>query len=145
MPCEGAVCGVVWCRGLLWVCVCVCWCLCLCVLLVWVLVCVWCVHVVIVLVSVSGVGVRVCGVCVCCCVLVFVCVVVCVCVLLCVCDCVSVVAVWRAEKPVCAFKTLPCVHSKRPCVYWQYVPMYKTCGRGTGTHGEVLNVHTGTF
>ena len=49
--------------------------------------------------------------------------------------------------------SLPCVRPKRPRVYVQNVPVYagttrtcvSTCGRGAGTHGDVLNVHTGTF
>ena len=36
--------------------------------------------------------------------------------------------------PVCAFKMLPCVSSKRPC--------HIRHGRFDGTHGSVLNVHT---
>ena len=63
----------------------------------------------------------------------------CVCVLLCVacvCGvCVLLCVVWHAEKP-------PCVHSERPCVYQYHAHMFDTCGRGTGTHGDVLNVHT---
>ena len=37
---------------------------------------------------------------------------------------------------MCTFKTSPCVPaSTSTCVY--------TCARGAGTHGDVLNVHTG--
>ena len=55
----------------------------------------------------------------------------------------------------------PCVHSKRPLVYVRNVPVCTgttpacviTCGRGAGTHGDVLNsthggvlnVHTEVF
>ena len=47
----------------------------------------------------------------------------------------------------------PCVDSKRARVYVQNVPVctgttrtcFNTCARGAGTHGDVLNVHTGTF
>ena len=54
---------------------------------------------------------------------------------------------------VCPFKTFPCVHSKRPRVCVQNVPVctgttrtcFNTCARGAGIHGDVLNVHTGTF
>ena len=46
-----------------------------------------------------------------------------------------------------------CVHWKRPRVYVQNVPIctgttrtcWNTCARGARTHGDVLNVHTGTF
>ena len=48
---------------------------------------------------------------------------------------------------------LPCVDSKRPRVYVQKVPVCagttpacgNTCARGAGTHGDVLNPHTGVF
>ena len=44
----------------------------------------------------------------------------------------------------------PCVHSKHTRVYVQNVPVCtgtartrgNTCGRGAGTHGDVLNVRT---
>ena len=47
----------------------------------------------------------------------------------------------------------PCVRPNRPRVYVQNVPVFagttrtcsNTCARGAGTHGDVLNVHTGTF
>ena len=47
----------------------------------------------------------------------------------------------------------PCVHWKRHRVYVQNVPMctpttrtcWNTCARGARAHGDVLNVHTGTF
>ena len=42
---------------------------------------------------------------------------------------------------MCRFKTPPCVHSKRPRVS----TCINTCGRGAGTHGDVLNVHTEAF
>ena len=47
-----------------------------------------------------------------------------------------------------------CVDSKTPpCVHSQSVPVYagttrtcvSTCARGASTHGDVLNVHKGTF
>ena len=49
--------------------------------------------------------------------------------------------------------TSPYVDSKRARVYVQNVPVHagnththvETCARGAGTHGDVLNVHTGTF
>ena len=49
--------------------------------------------------------------------------------------------VWRAEKP-------PCVRPNRARVCIVYVPgttrtCSNTCARGAGTHGDVLNVHTG--
>ena len=58
--------------------------------------------------------------------------------------CVSRV-VWHAEKP-------PCVDSTRLRVYIQNVPVYasntrtrfSTCARVAGTHGDVLNLHTGS-
>ena len=47
----------------------------------------------------------------------------------------------------------PYVRPKRPRVHVQNVPVYAgitpasvtTCGRRAGTHGDVLNVHTGAF
>ena len=47
----------------------------------------------------------------------------------------------------------PCVHSKRPLVYVRNVSVCTgttricviTCGRGAGTHGDVLNLHTEAF
>ena len=47
----------------------------------------------------------------------------------------------------------PCVDSKGPRVYVQNVPVctgttrtcVTTCGRGAGTHGDVLNLHTEVF
>ena len=47
-------------------------------------------------------------------------------------------------------KNHPCVDSKRPRVYVQNVTVYagntrtcfSACGRGAGTHGDVLNLHT---
>ena len=38
---------------------------------------------------------------------------------------------------VCAFRTFPCVPATGP--------HEKTCVRGAGTHGDVLNVHTEAF
>ena len=65
-----------------------------------------------------------------------VCVVLCV-VLCCVCGVVCGAA-WHAEKTsVCRFKTSPCTGTTRTCV--------TTCGRGAGTHGDVLNPHTEVF
>ena len=57
---------------------------------------------------------------------------------------------WRRPFPLPPFH--PCVHSTRPRVHVQYVPVYagttRTCwntfARGAGTKGDVLNVHTGT-
>ena len=54
---------------------------------------------------------------------------------------------------VCGFKTSPCVRSKLPRVYVQNFPVctgtmrtcFNTCARGADIHGDVLNVHTGTF
>ena len=51
------------------------------------------------------------------------------------------------------FPCPPYVHSKRPRVYIQNVPVctgttrtcVSTCARGAGTHGDILNAHTGTF
>ena len=122
MLCVGAVCGVVWCRGLLCVgvCVLVCGCVCLrmslCVsVCVSVLVCVVC-------------GLVWCVLCV-----------VCGCVWLCVVVCgMLFVVVWHAENPhvciqhvpVCAFKTFPCVPA--------------TCPHEK-KHVGMLPVHTGTF
>ena len=47
--------------------------------------------------------------------------------------------VWHAEKTsVCRFKNVPvCTGTTPACV--------KTCGRGAGTHGDVLNLHTEVF
>ena len=48
---------------------------------------------------------------------------------------------WHAENPpVCTFKTPPCVRSGRLRVYRQRARMSKT-----GTHGDVLTVHTEAF
>ena len=114
MPCVGAVCGVVWCRGLLCVRDALCPC---CVRVgVCVLVCAcWCV----------GVGV-------CWCVLWW-------CVWLCVVWCL----LWcgTLKTSVCAFNTSPCVRSKRSRVYRQHAHMYKTCGHVAGTHVTFLT-HT---
>ena len=68
------------------------------------------------------------------------CVFVCVC---CVCVCCGMLK--KRGKPVFGFNV--------PRVYIQNVPVYagttrtcvETCARGAGTHGDVLNVHTGTF
>ena len=54
---------------------------------------------------------------------------------------------------LCGTVKTPCVHSKRARVYVHNVPVctgttltcVETCARGAGTHGDVLNVHTGTF
>ena len=61
------------------------------------------------------------------------------CVVCCVVCCVTL------KNPVCAFKTLACVRSKRPRVYRQHAHMFYTCARVAGTHGDVLNVHTQAF
>ena len=45
-------------------------------------------------------------------------------------------AAWHAEKN-------PCVGSKRFRVCRQSARMLNTCGRFAGTHGSVLNLHTG--
>ena len=68
-----------------------------------------------------------------------------VCVVCCVswCGVFGGVCVWHAENPPSVdFNTPPCVHSKRLRAYRQHVHMYKTCGRGASTHGNVLNEHT---
>ena len=44
-------------------------------------------------------------------------------------------AAWHAEKPVCRFKTLPCVPAKRSFCWY-------TRKRFEPTHGDVLNLHT---
>ena len=42
-------------------------------------------------------------------------------------------------------KTCPCVRSKPPRLYRHHAHMcFNMCARGAGTHGDVLNVHTGT-
>ena len=99
MPYVGAVCGVVWCRGLL------------------------CVR--------DGVCV-VCGLVWCVCCVVWLCVVWCL--------------LWcgTLKTSVCAFNTSPCVRSKRSRVYRQHAHMFYTCGHVAGTHGDILNAHTGT-
>ena len=64
---------------------------------------------------------------------------------LCLCCVVCVVS------PCVCSKTPPCVRSKRLRVKIQNVPVctgttpacVTTCGRGAGTHGDVLNAHTG--
>ena len=65
------------------------------------------------------------------------------CVLWCVC---VVVVLWRCgvsiQNPMCRFKTCPYVRLKRFRVCRQNA---RTCARGAGTHGDVLNVNTGTF
>ena len=48
------------------------------------------------------------------------------------------------EPSVCAFNTPACVRSKRLRVYRQHAHMKKTCGHVAGTHGDILNAHTGT-
>ena len=50
----------------------------------------------------------------------------------------------RERPSVCAFNTSPCVRSKCPRVYRQHAHMKKTCGHVAGTHGDILNAHTGT-
>ena len=84
-------------------------------------------------VVVCGVCVVSCGLCAVCCA--------CWCGCCCCVWCVVVFGcvVWHAEKTsVCRFKTSPCVPAPRlACV--------KTCGRGVGTHGDVLNLHTEVF
>ena len=69
-----------------------------------------------------------------------------VCVVVCV-RCRGAVAVW------CLDSKPPCVHSKRARVYVRNFSVctgttrtcVSTCARFAGTHGNVLNVHTGTF
>ena len=61
----------------------------------------------------------------------------------CCCVC-HVVARWKpssVHSKRCIFKTSPCV-PVRTCL--KHVLVVSTCGRGVGTHGYVLNVHTGT-
>ena len=68
-----------------------------------------------------------------------VCCAVCCVVLCCVCCvCAVVVVVWceTRKNPVCTFKASPCVPTTR-------LHMVNTCGRVAGTHGDVLNAHTG--
>ena len=56
----------------------------------------------------------------------------------CVCGCVYVLSCLALKNaPVCTFKTLPCVRSRRPC--------HMGHGRLEGTYGSVLNVHTEAF
>ena len=43
---------------------------------------------------------------------------------------------WHAENPVCTFQTSSVCTGTTPACG-------NTCGRGAGTHGDVLNVHTG--
>ena len=51
---------------------------------------------------------------------------------------------------MCPHNRSPCVHSTRPRVYVQNVPVctgttrthVSTCARGVGTHGDVLGGHT---
>ena len=50
----------------------------------------------------------------------------------------------RERPSVCAFNTSPCVRSKCPRVYRQHAHMFYTCGHVAGTHGDILNAHTGT-
>ena len=74
----------------------------------------------------------------------------CLCVCLCVwCGVVCAVCccvVWHAEKPPCVdSKRLSCVHSKRHVNAGNTRTCFSTCARGAGTHGDVLNVHTGTL
>ena len=82
------------------------------------------------------------------------CVVVCLCVV-----CVGVVWVWCVVCCVggvsvgCGTLKTPCLDSKRLHVYIQNVPVnagntrtcFSTCAHVAGTHGNVLNAHTGTF
>ena len=65
-----------------------------------------------------------------------VCLVVCVCVVLCR-------VVWHAENPVYRLKTLSVCRFKNVPVYAGNTrTCFSTCGRGAGTHGDVLNLHT---
>ena len=50
----------------------------------------------------------------------------------------------RERPSVCAFNTSPCVRSKCPLVCRQHAHMFFSCGHVAGTHGDVLNAHTGT-
>ena len=50
-------------------------------------------------------------------------------------SCVECVGCGTLKKPVCIFET-------SPCVFRHHAHLYKTCGRGTGAHSVVLNVHT---
>ena len=50
----------------------------------------------------------------------------------------------RERPSVCAFNTPACVRTKRPRVYRQHAHMFFPCGHVAGTHGDILNAHTGT-
>ena len=65
----------------------------------------------------------------------------CACVFVCLCELRHAEKMWK--NPVCGFKTAPCVHSKRPVCTGTARTCVSTCARGAGTHGEVLNPHTG--
>ena len=53
--------------------------------------------------------------------------------------------VGEERRRVYASNASPCVRAKRLLVYQHHADLYKTCGRGAGTHGDVLNVHTFFF
>ena len=59
----------------------------------------------------------------------------CLCLLVVLWSCCCCVVVYTLKTPVCTFKTSPCVPAPPTCG--------NTCGRGAGTHGDVLNAHTG--
>ena len=73
------------------------------------------------------------------CVVVVVVVVCCVLCVVCVVCCVLCVVVCHAENPPCVrSQNVPvCTGTTRTCI--------KTCARGAGTHGDILNGHTGGF
>ena len=48
-------------------------------------------------------------------------------------------------QPVCPFKTSPCERSNVPVCTGTTHTCVSTCARCAGVHGDVLNVHTGTF
>ena len=87
--------------------------------------------------SLLSVSVSVCWWCVC------VCVSSCVFVWCCVVWCGACRVVWHAENPVCRLKTLSVCRFKNVLVYAGNTrTCFSACGRGAGTHGDVLNLHT---
>ena len=64
-------------------------------------------------------------------------------VLLCVVVCVGEEKEMAEGDGVYVQNTLPCVHSKRLHVYRHDAHIFHTCGRGTSTHEDDVNVHTG--
>ena len=49
------------------------------------------------------------------------------------------------DDPLPSLPTCPCVRSKRPVCTGTTRTCVSKCARGARTHGDVLNVHTGTF